>query len=119
MFILSENLAPLEENALGLHSCVQAQMRYPKIARDEGLEGEVIMEIVVQNGAITCIQVAQSVKILDEAAQRSLQRARGCIERRWAEARQVGSLSKAGYASTILQFPLVFKIAHNLPKEAQ
>lgn len=121
MFILSENLAPLEVDALGLHSCVQEQMRYPKIARDEGLEGEVMVEVAVQNGAITHIQVVQSsgVQALDEAAQRSVQRARECIERKWAEARQAGSLSKAGYASTILQFPLVFKMAPTLPKEAQ
>jgi protein TonB len=58
----SEDMAQFPGGELELEKFVQKNVQYPRIAKEQGIEGRVIVALVIdENGAITDVELIQSI----------------------------------------------------------
>ncbi|WP_375561740.1 energy transducer TonB [Bernardetia sp. OM2101] len=102
LFIFVEEPAVFEGGMDNFYKYVSKNLKYPKEAKKQGIEGRIFLQFVVdKDGSLTDIKVAKGVGFgLDEEAKRVL---RACPK--WKPARQRGKIVKVR-----MSIPIVFKL---------
>ena len=110
IFTILENPATFDGGDLSkFRTWVMGELRYPQIAQENGIQGNVIVEFVVdEHGKIGRFKVLQSPDpILSEAAVKTLEKANTLNKRGWKPGKQRGKAVKQKFV-----LPVTFKLVN-------